>query len=152
MYGLDNNAISFLRSHLTNRFQRCKITNSFSEWAKISARFSRGSILRPLLFNIFMNDIFLFLQQYDLTKYAEESEKRLSTIIDSLRYEFTTISKRFYNNFMVLNPKEMQIHCKPTWCVMIKFLKTQNNKNNKLNFATHSLNITKNGNKKFNVY
>ena len=37
-YGLDNNAVSFMRSYLTNRLQRCKINNSFSEWTKISAR------------------------------------------------------------------------------------------------------------------
>ena len=36
-YGLDNNAVSFMRSYLTNRLQGCKISNSFSEWAKISA-------------------------------------------------------------------------------------------------------------------
>ena len=36
-YGLDNNAVSFIRSYPTNRLRRCKINNSFSEWAKISA-------------------------------------------------------------------------------------------------------------------
>ena len=41
--------------------QRCKINNSFSEWVKISARVLQGSTLGPLLFNIFINDIFLFL-------------------------------------------------------------------------------------------
>ena len=36
-YGLDNNAVRFLRSYLINKLQRFKISNSFSEWAKISA-------------------------------------------------------------------------------------------------------------------
>ena len=104
-YGLDNNAVSFMRSSLTNRLQRCKINNSFSEWAKNSTRVPQGSVLGPLLFNIFINGIFLFLQKCDLTNYAGESEKRVSTIIDSLRHEFTILSKWFYNNFMVLNPE-----------------------------------------------
>ena len=30
-YGLDNNAVSFMRSYLKNRVQRCKINNFFSE-------------------------------------------------------------------------------------------------------------------------
>ena len=36
-YDFDNNAVTFVRSYLTNRLQCCKINNSFSEWAKISA-------------------------------------------------------------------------------------------------------------------
>ena len=49
----------------------------------------------------------------------------------------------------------MTIHCKPAWYVVMKILKTKNRKvlgvtfDNKLNFATHSINITKNANKKF---
>ena len=102
-YGLDN-AVSFMRSYLTNRLQRCKINNSFSEWAKISAGVPQRSIVGSLLFNIFINDIFLFLQKCDLTNYADKSDKRVSSIINSLRHEFTILSKWFYNNFMVLNP------------------------------------------------
>ena len=30
-YGLDNNAVSFMESYRTNRLQRCKINNSFSQ-------------------------------------------------------------------------------------------------------------------------
>ena len=86
-----------MRSYLTNRFQSCKINNSFSEWAKISAGVPQGSILGPLVFNIFINDIFLFLQKCDLANYVDDSfmytsDKRDSTIIGSLSYEFTILS------------------------------------------------------------
>ena len=108
-YCLDKNAVSFMRSYLTNGLQCCKINNSFSEWVKIFAGVPQGSILGPLVFNMFINDIFLFLQKCDLANYADDStmytsDKRVSTIIDSLRHEFTILSKWFYNNFMVLNP------------------------------------------------
>ena len=33
--GLDSNSVTFMKSYLTNRFQRCKINNSFSEWGKV---------------------------------------------------------------------------------------------------------------------
>ena len=115
-YGLDNNPVSFMRSYLTNRLQRCKINNSFSEWAKISAGVPQGSILGSLLFNIFTNDIFLFLQKCDLANYADDSTmytsgKRASTFIDSLSHEFTILSKLFYNNFVVLNPDKCSLCC-----------------------------------------
>ena len=34
------------------------------------------------------------------------SDKRVSTIIGSLRHEFTILSKWFYNKFMVRNPEK----------------------------------------------
>ena len=33
-YGLDSNSVTFMKSYLTNRLQRCKISSSFSEWGK----------------------------------------------------------------------------------------------------------------------
>ena len=73
-----------MRSYLTNRLQRFKINNSFSEWAKISAGVPQGSTLGQLLFNIFINDICLFLQKCDPANYADDStiytsDKRVST-------------------------------------------------------------------------
>ena len=169
-YGLDNNAVSFMRSYVTNRLQHCKINNSFSEWAKISAGVLQGSILGPLLFNSFINDIFLFLQKCDLANYADDStmyasEKRVSTIIDSLSHEFTILSKWFYNNFMDLNPDECsfmllglddslqsKLVCGDEILKNTKQEKVLRVKlDNRLNFATHLLNITKNANNRFHA-
>ena len=47
-----------MKSCLTDRLQRCKIGNSFSEWGKILAGVPQVSILGPLLFKIFLHDIF----------------------------------------------------------------------------------------------
>ena len=55
-----------MKSYLTNRLQRCKINNSFSEWGKVLAGVPQRSISVPLLLNIFLNDIFLSLQKCDL--------------------------------------------------------------------------------------
>ena len=79
--------------------------------SKISAGFPKGSILGSLLFNIFINDIFLFLQICNLANYADDStmytsDKHVSTIIDSLRHGFTILLEWFYNKFMVFNPEK----------------------------------------------
>ena len=115
-YDLDNNAVSFMRSYLTNRLQRCKINNPFSEWTKTSSAVPQGSVLGPLFFNIFINDIFSFLQKCDLANHADDStiytsDKHFAIIIDSLNHEFTILSKWFYNNFMVLNPDKCSLCC-----------------------------------------
>ena len=98
-----------MRSYLTNKLKRCKISNSFSELVKISAGVPQGIRLGSLHFNIFINDTFLFLQNCDLANYVDGStmyttDKRVSTIIDSLSHELTILSKWFYNNFMIINP------------------------------------------------
>ena len=108
-YGLDSNSVTFMKSYLTNRLQRCKINNSFSEWGKVLDDVPQGSTLRPLLFSIFLNDILLSLQKRYLAIYADDSalytsDKSISNIMNSLSHDFTILSKWFYNNFIVLNP------------------------------------------------
>ena len=71
--GLNLNPASFIKSYLTNRYQRCKIGDSFSEWERIITGLSQGSILGPLLFNSFENNIFLFIEHSDLCNYGDDS-------------------------------------------------------------------------------
>ena len=57
-YGFDKNALKLVNSYLSNRKQRVKINNKYSSWSEILFRVPQGSILGPLLFNIFICDIF----------------------------------------------------------------------------------------------
>ena len=61
-YGFSFNAIVFIQSYLSERFQRVNINSNFNEWSKILLGVPQGSILGLLLFNIFINDIFYFIQ------------------------------------------------------------------------------------------
>ena len=72
-YGFSENSLNYLRS----RLQR---TNNFSLWKYIFSGVSQGSTLVPLMFNIYINDIFVFPDSVCLINYADHIYSALTEI------------------------------------------------------------------------
>ena len=65
--GLSFDTVTFLNSYLKDRKQNVKINNIFSAFQNILSGVPQGSILGPILLNIFLNDLFICIKKSDLT-------------------------------------------------------------------------------------
>jgi hypothetical protein len=73
-YGLSTHACNLIMNYLSDRHQRVKMQNVVSDWQIIKRGVPQGSLMGPLLFNIFLNDIFLFLDNgCSIYNYADDN-------------------------------------------------------------------------------
>mgnify|MGYP000745461007 FL=1 len=72
-YGASPDAVNLLTDYLSNRKQRVKVGDATSSWASILKGVPQGSILGPVIFNIFMNDIFCCIKDGILFNYADDN-------------------------------------------------------------------------------
>ena len=113
-YGFSDSSLSLLQSYLSNRYQRTKVGTAFSEWLRVLLGVPQGSILGPLLFNIFINDIFLFVERSDICNFADDNTlyncgKTIDSIINPLKRDVGTLLMWFRSNQLGANPDKFQL-------------------------------------------
>ena len=72
-YGLEKNALRLIKSYLSNRWSQIKIGSSFSTWFELLVGVPQGSILGPLFFNIFLNNLFFTVKDCDICNLADDN-------------------------------------------------------------------------------
>ena len=107
-YGFNRSALLFVHSYLDSRKQRVRVIGSFSIWTKTSLGVPQGFVLEPLLFNICLNDFFLFLEETEVCNYADDTTiytcgPNVENIVAKLENDALAISEWFPNNRMKLN-------------------------------------------------
>ena len=112
-YGLGKSSLSLLLDYLTSRNQRVKVGSSYSVWNEIKRGVPQGSILGPLLFNVFINDIFMFIEKSEICHFADDNTiydcgKDLSNILENLKHDMKILLKWFRIKSLQANPGKFQ--------------------------------------------
>ena len=107
-YGVRNKAHKILTSYLTGRFQCVKIRNSHSNFKEVTMGVPQGSILGPLLFIIYKNDLPKVSNKFTCLSYADDTAiifkgKNSKVLQLTVNIAIEQITEWFHANFLSLN-------------------------------------------------
>ena len=112
-HGFDRRSLVFFYSYLKRRKQCVNLNNIQSTFKTLLSGVPQGSILGPLLFNIFINDLIGFIKKSSLYNFADDNtitafEKDIILLTETLQNEAEIAIQWFKDNFMIVNPGKFQ--------------------------------------------
>ena len=112
-YGIQDQPLSWFESYLTDRTQSVSIENHLSSAANISSGVPQGSVLRPLLFIIYINDLPLAVGLSSVMLYADDTvifsaASSIDQLQLNLSLDLNVVSNWLTANGLFLNLKKTE--------------------------------------------
>jgi len=113
-YGFGKRTLRLFHSYLRNRKHRVRVGSSLSDYLYVILGVPQGSVLGPILFNIFINDLFLVIQESALCNFADDNTlsscaQNLPEVIQHLKADLDRVLSWFSLNGMVVNHDKFQV-------------------------------------------
>ena len=91
-YGFQHDALTLLHSYLSKRWHRTKVNTSFSSWEELIKGLPQGCVLGPILFNLYLNDLFYLRDFTEVCNFADDTTFRacdndLNNLIKRLEHD-----------------------------------------------------------------
>ena len=113
LYGLDDGVLAWVKCYMTDRWQGVWIDHVMSDLLKCEVGVPQGSILGPLLFMLYVNDL-PFILTCNIDQYADDStlhatDKTISVINSVLETNCEVVSNWMAENMLKLNAEKTHI-------------------------------------------
>ena len=108
IYNIDDSSILWFKNYLSDRYQSVKVQGKKSDKRLVSTGVPQGSILGPLLFILYLNDITDYIQECNVSLYADDTALYTSSnscidLMLTLRLELAMVSEWLAANKLTLN-------------------------------------------------
>ena len=113
-YDFGLQGLRLIANYLSDRKQRVKVGSTYSDWLQTKTGVPQGSVLGPLLLNIFLNDFIYIVEHSEVCNFADDNtifscDDTFESVASNLEQDMSQAISWFKTNPMVANPSKFQV-------------------------------------------